>query len=115
MRYWRHSSRLTLASILLILLVVSGCAGRGHGLPAYKPVMPVLTLEQVESCTLEWPDGHHEVARCVRLLFDEYRRLVIEYKAMCLALGWGTIYCQTDRSINLPAGPSVAPQTPGVG
>lgn len=58
--------------------------------------MPVLTIEQYESCVIVEAESQRErQSTCVRLLAQEYGEIVIEFKAMCLALGHGADYCQT--------------------
>ena len=60
--------------------------------------MPVLTIEQYESCTIVEPDSLREmISTCVKLLAQEYgEQIVTEFKAMCLALGHGAAYCKTE-------------------
>lgn len=58
--------------------------------------MPVLTIEQFESCVVVEPDSDRQLqTTCVRLLAQEYGEIVTEFKAMCLALGHGAAYCGT--------------------
>ena len=58
--------------------------------------MPVLTIEQYESCVVQEAESGREMqTTCVRLLAQEYGEIVVEYRAMCLALGHGADYCGT--------------------
>ena len=60
--------------------------------------MPSLTIEQYESCVIVEPDSDRQIqTTCVRLLAQEYGEIVTEWKAMCLALGHGSAYCQTEE------------------
>ena len=60
--------------------------------------MPVLTIEQYESCVVVEAESQREmIATCVRLLAQEYGEIVTQFKAQCLALGHGPVYCQTDK------------------
>ena len=59
--------------------------------------MPVLTIEQYESCVVVEAESQREMlTTCVRLLAQEYGEIVAEFKSMCLALGHGAEYCGTD-------------------
>ena len=61
--------------------------------------MPVLTIEQFESCVIVEPESQRDMqTTCVRLLAQEYGEIVIEFKAMCLALGHGAAYCGTSET-----------------
>ena len=89
MRRW---TRLGAAAILLS---VAGCASM-PGQASYKPTMPVLTIEQYESCVVKESESQRDMhTTCVRLLAQEYGEIVTEFKAMCLALGHGAEYCGT--------------------
>ena len=60
--------------------------------------MPSLTIEQFESCVVVDPHSQRELqTTCVRLLEQEYAEIVIEYRAMCVALGHGSVYCQASK------------------
>lgn len=95
LRWRRSGTRLMLAC--LVSLTVSACAAVPLPSPSpYKPTMPVLTIEQFESCVIVEADSQREMqATCVRLLAQEYGEIVTEFRAMCLALGWGSEYCGT--------------------
>ena len=77
--------------------------------------MPVLTIEQFESCVVEEYESKREMlTTCVRLLAQEYGDIVIEFKAMCLALGHGAEYCgttaiQMEPSLLEPMAPGALP------
>ena len=100
---WRRSgTRLMLGCILAAS--VSACVAVPSQ-SAYRPQMPVLTIEQYESCVVaEAESGRDMLTTCVRLLTQEYGEIVTEFKAMCLALGHGVEYCQTD---GVKMGPSL--------
>src|SRR3990167_7343192 len=75
---------------------VSACAVPLINPSAYKPKIPDLTIEQYESCVVVEAESQREmVTTCVRLLAQEYGEIVIEFRAMCLALGHGADYCGT--------------------
>lgn len=94
-RWRRNGTRLMLGVILLCS--VSGCATPPPSPSAYRPKMPSLTIEQYESCVVaEAESGRDMQTTCVRLLASEYGEIVTEFKAMCLALGYGAEYCGTD-------------------
>ena len=93
--HWRRNgTRLLLGMILLSS--VSGCAIPLPSPSAYRPKMPSLTIEQYESCVVVEAESQREMlTTCVRLLAQEYGEIVVEFKAMCLALGHGAEYCGT--------------------
>ena len=94
---WR-CRRSGIRGLLVALLALSGsaCAVPLPSPSPYKPTMPVLTIEQYESCVVVEAESQREMqTMCVRLLAQEYGEIVIEFRAMCLALGHGADYCGT--------------------
>lgn len=86
-----------LGLLAFLMLSVSGCASQG---PAYryKVAMPILTVAPIfhECAIRDDATGKKEPTECVTLVRSDYRQIVIDLKAACLASGGSGKDCQTD-------------------
>ena len=83
--------------LAILMLIVSGCASQG---PAYRytVAMPILTVAPIfhECAIRDDATGKKEPTECVTLVRSDYRQIVIDLKAACLASGGSEKDCQTD-------------------
>ena len=77
---------------ILTAALSSACA-TAHGNSAYRVTIPVLGAQPLTvPCVLEGGDQ----AKCITLLESDYRAIVRELKAACLALRGTPAECQTE-------------------
>ena len=88
----RNGARVLLVALLL---TVSGCASQG---PAYryKIQIPMMTVSPIyHDCWIrDDATGKKEPTECVTLVRSDYRQIVIDLKAACLASGGTEQACQ---------------------
>lgn len=90
MRLTRSRGKRGLAGLLMAALI-SGCAA-GVAPSPYRVTIPVLSAPpRTVPCAL---GGRAD--RCLVILEDDYRALIVELKAACLALGGTPEACQTE-------------------
>ncbi len=83
-----------LALLAILLLIVSACS---QG-PAYRyhVELPILTVAPIfHSCDLrDDATGAKEPTECVTLVRSDYRQIIVNLKAACLASGQSHEVCQ---------------------
>lgn len=84
------SRLVSLIVIAIVLLTTSGCASMRKR-PEYKPSIPVLTLTP-RSATCLTESG---LVDCVVVATDDFRAVVRELKACCVALGNSEKECRS--------------------
>jgi len=86
-----------LGLLAFLMLSVSGCANQA---PAYRytVTMPMMTVAPIyHDCWIrDDATGKKEPTECVTLVRSDYRQIVIDLKAACLASGGTEKDCQTD-------------------
>ena len=86
-----------LGLLAFLMLIISGCASQG---PAYRyrVAMPMMTVAPIyHDCWIrDDATGKKEPTECVTLVRSDYRQIVIDLKAACLASGGTEKDCQTD-------------------
>ena len=91
MRHW--CGKLGLLASLLLSISACGTAPVSR----YTVEIPMLTVEPIyHECSIrDDATGAKEPTECVTLIRSDYRRLIVELKASCLALGGTNEDCLT--------------------
>lgn len=79
------------------MLLLFGC-GTPLSPYQYRVQLPVLEVEpKVSPCDLKNQDGKVVQSRsCLTLLEDDYKKIMVELKASCLAFGQSARECRTE-------------------